>query len=1258
MKKFLAAMLSAVMIAGSFAGINVDAAEVPADNQQQIVEAGGSNPADGGLNSDGVSVSKVISKTDKENYFDITLTATTTNTMKEIINAQETHVVVVMDISNTMGAKQSDGKTRLQNAKEAAGTFIDLYCKETNLGKKNITFVTFNTNAKEVFTEKNVNTSDAAAMKKKINAVSMAADGSGDRFTNVQGGLRLAQNILKSVNAQNEFVVLLTDGFPTTYIKSGAGSTTEIKGYNATTSSYSASNLGKDGYFLDGELKQPAKYGTNYSDKAAIRARQTATDLKKTADIFCVGIDIGGQSIQKYIEQSEKATNSSDKFSTVDRAKGQTTFEIGTSTTAYTNWLKNKIAGGPNLSDDNATRYANGNDAAALKKAYQNILGEIKTIFYKKIEDAYVVADPMGSQVEFLGFYKKGDAYPDATVNKLTGKHEKDGETTASFKNDTISWNLLESGYTQSKSGNTTVYKYQVKYKVRLENDLAGFVDSKTYLTNGTTKLNYKVDDNGKLSDKKSIEFPMPSVKGYLADFALQKVDSEDTTIGLANAQFELSHNSNCSVCAGKVSIAKQTKTSDAAGNLGFTNLPSGHEYTLKELSAPAGYINGGNHSVVIAYDKIYLDGAEISGTAQIKNAPIAPVSTTITATKTFDGKLEAGMFKFRLEDADGNKLDEVTNAAGGSVTFKELKYTAPGTYTYKVYEVVEEGRDMSIIYDTTAYFVTVTVGVDNEKNPQSYVIKSKEIKNASTNANVNSITFANELRGEAVVELKANKTMDGGKPAADAFTFVLKNEAGEEVETVTNKADGSVTFTALSFDKPGNYKYTVVETPTDESIVYDKSVYGVEIVVAEPTDNSSDYQYIVAITKDGVEADGLTFENNTRKSTDIELVASKTMKDAELTEGAFTFILRDEAGEAIDTQSNDAEGKVTFEKITYNASGTYTYTIEEVDADDADIIYDKTVYTVTVEVTAPEDSDSFVAKATYSPGAADFVNSTRAHAFVPVEALKTMDGEPAAEAFTFVLEPDANNANELNERQEVQNDENGVVTFEDLEFGAVGTYYYNVYEVKGDDAQIIYDDIIYTVVVEVTDPGDDDKYATEVRYELPSEDEPVIADEMVFANVTREAAAVVLNAEKTLDGKAPAKDAFTFELKDEEGKVLQTKTNDEKGQIVFDELKYDEVGTYKYTITEKAGNAADIIYDKSVYTVTVEVTVDTETKDGFQAVVTMEKDGAAFEGTPVFENTTVPQVDTGDHAHTMLWTVLAALSAAVVMFIMRRKRA
>lgn len=48
MKKFLAAMLSVVLLAGSVTGLNVNAAEaLPENNQQQIVAEGGSNPSNG-----------------------------------------------------------------------------------------------------------------------------------------------------------------------------------------------------------------------------------------------------------------------------------------------------------------------------------------------------------------------------------------------------------------------------------------------------------------------------------------------------------------------------------------------------------------------------------------------------------------------------------------------------------------------------------------------------------------------------------------------------------------------------------------------------------------------------------------------------------------------------------------------------------------------------------------------------------------------------------------------------------------------------------------------------------------------------------------------------------------------------------------------------------------------------------------------------------------------------------------------------------
>lgn len=1266
MKKFLAAMLSVVLLAGSVTGLNVNAAEaLPENNQQQIVAEGGSNPSNGELNSDGVSVSKVITATDKENYFDITLTAKTTKTMDELVQAQTTDVVIVMDISDTMGTKQSDGKTRLKNAKEAANTFIELYCKETELGKRNITLVTFNTNAKKVFTENNVSSSNISTLKSQVNSVKTAADSGaddGERFTNVEAGLRLARNILSASSAQNKFVIFLSDGFPTTYIKSNETSKSQIKGYDATTLTYSASNVGKDGYFLDSVLKQPAKYGTNYSNKAAIRAREEATRLKEIADVFSVGIDIGGQSIQTYIDQSEKAANISDKFSTMDRTG--TSYEIGTTTKAYTNWLKNKIAGGANLSEDNATRYCDGNDEAALKAAYKNILKEIKSIFYKQIEDAYIVADPMGSQVEFLNFYKKDGT----VVSSLSGSHAENAESTASFSKDTINWNFLKSGYTTEQSGNTTIYTYQVKYKVRLENEATGFVEGQTYNTNGTAKLNYKVNSNGVLSSEKSLNFPIPSVKGYLGELNISKVSSLDGTVLLPGATFELKHNSDCSVCDGKVTISKQTATTDGNGALSFTGIPSGHEYTLTEKTAPSGYIKDTTtHTVKVAYDKVYLDGEDVTAGAVISNEPFAPATYQITASKAMKGGSapEAGKYSFVLKDASGAEIQTVTNDASGAIAFDKLTFDAAGTYNYTVTEKL--GDDQSIIYDESIYNVAIVVGVNDAQT--AYEIKSVSTTKDGVAA---SVRFTNKSRDSVDVELTGTKTMDGEVPEADAFTFELKDKDGNVIQTVANDAAGKVTFKKLTFDAVGTYEYTVSEdNAEDEDVVYDKTEYKVVITVSYPDNNYDAYIADVKITNNG-EDDAVEFENATRNPAEVVLTASKTMEGETPADGAYSFTLtgKDDEGQDISmTKTNDGNGLVTFDTMYFDNAGTYEYTISEVRGVDPDTIYDRDVYTAIVKVSVPEDGgDTFVAEVSYEKNGeaysddnvtVPFENTSREHAFVPVEATKTMDGEPAEEgAYTFVLEPSELNQNDLNERQEVANGEDGLVTFEDLEFGAEGTYIYTVYEVKGDNEQIVYDKEVYTMTVVVTAPGEDSEtpdgeYLTDVTIE------PAIAesaDAMTFANATREKAVVELEALKKLDGEA-SKTAFSFELKDKDGKVVQTKENDANGKVVFDALEFDKSGTYTYTISEVNAGAANVKYDKSVYTVTIEVTADTDSAEAFQAAVTVNKDGNAYEGTIEFQNETT--VDTGDHSNIGLWVFLAALSGAIVLvtFVMKRKR-
>ena len=112
--------------------------------------------------------------------------------------------------------------------------------------------------------------------------------------------------------------------------------------------------------------------------------------------------------------------------------------------------------------------------------------------------------------------------------------------------------------------------------------------------------------------------------------------------------------------------------------------------------------------------------------------------------------------------------------------------------------------------------------------------------------------------------------------------------------------------------------------------------------------------------------------------------------------------------------------------------------------------------------------------------------------------------------------------------------------------------------------------------------------------------------------------AKVALTAIKTLDGIAPTGSSFVFVLKDENGRIVQTKSNN-GDQIFFDTMSFSNTGTYKYTVEEVAGNDRNINYDGNVYTVIIKVT-----KSGdYHAEIAYEKNGTAYQGKLVFANTT-----------------------------------
>ena len=561
----------------------------------QVDEPGGTN------SGDGVTVSKTITGTDLENVFDITLTVQTPQRIDEVIEEPDMAVVIVMDISNTMTTNFGDS-TRYKAAMDAAEDFLDKFAESNSLGVSKIGYVAFNTDAHQIFGLQPCTNPDQANTLKNtmrtatgriINANGYAS--APNRFTNVEGGLKMARDMLAGVKNKSKFIIFLSDGFPTTYISEGY--------YGCDTYD---SNIFYD-YVLD-----VGCYGTSYSNTAAIKAREMAASIKGSGiTIFSIGVDVGGQTIEKYVKQSEDLGY----MSVVERK--DTNYEIGdaSSTSSYKNWLKNSIGSG---------YYYDSTNTAGLINAYDQILAEIKTTIETATEADWVASDPIPSitpdEIDFIGLFDKNGTLQG---DFLKGTHAENEEDTASYGDSTITWDLKESGYTTTTSGSTTTYTYELKYRIRLRNEDGEFAEGKIYNTNGKTTLDYRLVEsvNGTLSisESRTIEFPIPSVHGYLGELTFTKVDNRGNHLN--GVEFTLQHATSCDKCRGdgsRVTIADRTATSDAAGSVKFEKIPSGHTYTLTE-KVPPGYSTGGyQYTVTIAYDEVTVKVTDSSGKTEI----------------------------------------------------------------------------------------------------------------------------------------------------------------------------------------------------------------------------------------------------------------------------------------------------------------------------------------------------------------------------------------------------------------------------------------------------------------------------------------------------------------------------------------------------------------------------------------------------------------------------------------------------------------
>lgn len=656
---------------------------------------------------------------------------------------------------------------------------------------------------------------------------------------------------------------------------------------------------------------------------------------------------------------------------------------------------------------------------------------------------------------------------------------------------------------------------------------------------------------------------------------------------------------------------------------------------------------NAGKLDAAVAYDGDKADAPTFTNTYTAKG------SVELTATKivavapgfTHDTKLKGGEYTFELKDADGKVLDTAKNKADGTVKFtrkftlSNLGGAASKDFTYTIVE--QPGAEPGMVYDShpLTYTVTVTDGGNGALNAKA-IVTSASGSDTFTN------TYQPAATGLALGAQKSYVKKDDNTPIVPKdgeFTFdvyegkmTAEQLAGAKpVRTATNGADGSVNFDAFSYAKPGTYEYTIVERKGDLAYVtYDDAVHHAVVTVV---DNAGTLQASVAY--DGADATKPTFTNTYKaKATNsgaIALTKSVDVHDGsyQLKAGDFAFELVGSDGTVLQTQKNDAKGKVYFNELTFDHAGTFPFTVREVQPTDGapgvpGVTYTGKTYTLTYVVKDNNDGKLVVESSTVkpsegtengvSPGTMAFANSYQpgqtSYQISGTKVLKNADPAttrtPADGEFTFAL-IDVATGQEIDRTTNVGN----AFTFKAISYTATGSHAYQVKEVAGHDGTITYSDAVLDVTVNVTDDGSGQLTATANK----------TAADLTFANTyTPTATTATITGTKALTGRDLAEGEFFFDLKDADGNVVQTVQNGADGTFGFAPLQLDKVGTYVYTVSERAGATANgVTYDTTVFTATVTVTENAETH-ALEAQVAYSKGGKAADAV-AFSNSYAP---------------------------------
>lgn len=366
---------------------------------------------------------------------------------------------------------------------------------------------------------------------------------------------------------------------------------------------------------------------------------------------------------------------------------------------------------------------------------------------------------------------------------------------------------------------------------------------------------------------------------------------------------------------AGAPMPERTTVTNDAAGNVDFGKI----HFTLEDLNRALGVTDD-------ATDKVEADEADEA------EADEADETETEEA------------------DADAN-ADEPEPAAP----------TAPRSHTF-TYTVTETGSAPGVTNDATATR-KVSYTVTDDGTGHLSVKREGDDGAAFTFTNTYSVAPTDS---SVTDQVKTVKRLTGRDLAAGEFTFELL-EDGVVVASGTNDANGNVTLSPIRYEAPGTHTYTLREACPNalglyKGVTYDGTTY---TVVTTVSDNGDGTLTVTHKLEGTTESAGFTNKYHAMP-TQVSIGAIKVLEGRELKKDEFSFKL---VGEGIEsTVTNDADGKISFDKFEYSEPGTHVYTISEVKGDEAGMTYDKSVFTATVNV-VDDGEGNLKASVTYTKG-------------------------------------------------------------------------------------------------------------------------------------------------------------------------------------------------------------------------------------------------------------------------------------------------